>query len=310
MARRKNVKNNKKLLKAIISVAVLIVLALVSEPLLENLEPTSVDGSNIESEFSVHFIDVGQGDCTLIKTPEGSMLIDAGENGYEQTVLDYLETQGIDELKYLIASHPHSDHIGGVAEVLEAITVENVIMPKLSESNTPTTATYEKTLKAIKSSGAKVIAANPGNEYSFGEVEFTVVAPFEQDDNLNNMSVVIRLTYGGYSFLFSADAEKAVEKQILESGCDISADVYKVAHHGSSTSNTENFVRAINPTYAVISCGEDNSYGHPHEEVVELLDNEGIVCYSTAQLNTIVFAVDNNELKVLTVNESETEALG
>ncbi len=308
MAKRKNAKN-KKLIRAILSIVILIIVALASEPLLENFEPVSVNSASIDSEFSVHFIDVGQGDCTLIKTPQGSMLIDAGENGYEQTVLDYLETQGVSELEYVVATHPHSDHIGGIAEVLDSVSVKNIIMPKLSKSNTPTTVTYETMLTSVKNSGAKVIAAKPGNEYSFGGVEFTLLAPFEQDDNLNNMSVVLRLTYDGYSFMFSGDAEKEVEKQILKEGYDISADVYKAAHHGSSTSNTAAFVRAINPEVAVISCSEDNSYGHPHAEVIELFKNDGIVYYSTAQLNTIVFAVDNGEMKVLTVNENETEVL-
>ncbi len=309
MAKRKNGAKTKKLIVSILTAIVVLVLSLFSEQLKPLFEPLEASGVKIESEFSVHFIDIGQGDCTLIKTPDGNMLIDAGENGYETTVLDYLETQGVESLKYLVATHPHSDHIGGVAEVLEAVPTENIIMPKLSKSNTPTTVTYEKMLNAVKNSGAKVISAKPGNEYSFGGADFTVLAPFEQDDNLNDMSVVLKLEYKGYSFMFSGDAEKSVENQILKAGYDISADVYKAAHHGSSTSNTKKFVRAINPTFAVISCAEDNSYGHPHKEVVELLENERIVSYSTAELGSIVFTVDNNQLNVLTVSEAETEVL-
>lgn len=308
MAQRKNAKN-KKIIISILSVIIVLVLSLFSEQLKPLFEPLEADGTRIDSEFSVHFINVGQGDCTLIKTPDGNMLIDAGENGYEKTVLDYLEAQGVDSLKYLVATHPHSDHIGGVAEVLDAVPTENIIMPRLSKNNTPTTVTYEKMLTAIKNSGAKVIAAKPGNEYSFGGAEFTVLAPFEQDENLNNMSVVLKLSYSGYSFIFSGDAEKEVENQILKAGYDISADVYKGAHHGSSTSNSKNFVRAINPTYAVLSYEEGNSYGHPHRETVELFNEEGILYYSTADYGTIIFTVDNNVLDILAVNNNTTEVI-
>ena len=307
MEQKPNVKKGKKLIISILSAVIVLVLTLLSEQLLSLFEPLEVNNSKIDSEFSVHFIDVGQGDCTLIKTPDGNMLIDAGENGYETTVLDYLEAQGVDSLKYFVATHPHSDHIGGAAEVIEAVTVENVIMPKLSKSNTPTTATYEKMLNAIKNSSAKVISAKPGSEYSFGGAEFTVLAPFEQDENLNNMSVVLKLTYKGYSFMLSGDAEKEVESQILKAGYDISADVYKGAHHGSSTSNSKKFVKAVNPTYAVLSYEEGNSYGHPHRETVGLFNEEGIVYYSTADYGTIVFTVDNSILDILTVKNDTAE---
>lgn len=308
MAQRNDAKN-KKIIIIILSVIIVLVLSLFSEQLKPLFEPLEADGTRIDSEFSVHFINVGQGDCTLIKTPDGNMLIDAGENGYEKTVLDYLEAQGVDSLKYLVATHPHSDHIGGVAEVLDAVPTENIIMPRLSKNNTPTTTTYEKMLTAIKNSGAKVIAAKPGNEYSFGGAEFTVLAPFEQDENLNNMSVVLKLSYSGYSFIFSGDAEKEVENQILKAGYDISADVYKGAHHGSSTSNSKKFVRAINPTYAVLSYEEGNSYGHPHRETVDLFNEEGITYYSTADYGTIIFTVDNNVLDILAVNNDTAEVI-
>ena len=308
MAQRNDAKN-KKIIISILSVIIVLVLSLFSEQLKPLFEPLEADGTRIDSEFSVHFINVGQGDCTLIKTPDGNMLIDAGENGYEKTVLDYLEAQGVDSLKYLVATHPHSDHIGGVAEVLDAVPTENIIMPRLSKNNTPTTVTYEKMLTAIKNCGAKVIAAKPCNEYSFGGAEFTVLAPFEQDENLNNMSVVLKLSYSGYSFIFSGDAEKEVENQILKAGYDISADVYKGAHHGSSTSNSKKFLRAINPTYAVLSYEEGNSYGHPHRETVDLFNEEGIVYYSTADYGTIIFTVDNNVLDILAVNNNTAEVI-
>ena len=250
----------------------------------------------VNSDFAVHFIDVGQGDSILITANGENMLIDAGENGQEQLVLDYLSGQNVGKLKYVVATHPHSDHIGGLPEVLAAVKTENIIMPKLTQENTPATKTYEALLTAVSQSGAKALAASPGNSYSLGGAEFTVLAPLEQDDVLNNMSVVIRLTYQGKSFLFMGDAEKPVEKQLLSSGCELAADVIKLGHHGSSTSSGKKFIEAVAPQYAVISCGKDNDYGHPHEETLELMTKLGIKVFRTDDAGTIVIGVENSKL--------------
>ena len=300
MARRKNAKNNKTL-TSIITIVILLIIVLASGkvelPFAES--DTSGGGTNAATgEFAVHFIDVGQGDCILVQSGDKNMLIDAGENGNEQTVLDYLDKYSVDSFEYIVATHPHSDHIGGLAEVIEDSTVSNIIMPRLSQENIPTTATYEKLLETVQASGARVIAAVPGNIYSLGEAEFQVLTPFEQDDNLNNMSVAVRLTYEGRSFLFTGDAEKSVEKQLLNSGYDLSADVYKLAHHGSSTSNSVAFLEAVDPDYVVVSCGEDNSYGHPHTEVMEAVYDLEPACYRTDTDGSIVFTVNNNMIEV------------
>lgn len=251
-----------------------------------------------DGAFSVHFIDVGQGDCTLIKTENGNMLIDAGENGYETTVLNYLEEHGVADLEYFVATHPHSDHIGGAAEVVSGLTVKNVIIPKLSATNTPSTKTYEKMLLAIRDSGARVISAKSGAKYSFGDVEFTVLSPFKQDENLNNMSVTLKLTYGSHSFMFTGDAEKEVEKQLLDSGYDLRADVYKLAHHGSITSNSVKFFDAVNPEIAVISYGVDNSYGHPHDEIIDMLEEKNVTYYTTAESGNVIIKAVGEKLLV------------
>lgn len=301
MARRKNARNSKTL-TTIITVIILLVIALTSGKL--DLPWSNEDGNEPavmqSGDFAVHFVDVGQGDCVLIQSGDKNMLIDAGENGNEQTVLDYLDKYGADEFEYIVATHPHSDHIGGLAEVIDASSVSNIIMPRLSKSNTPTTVTYEKMLKAAKNSGSRIIAAVPGNIYSLGDAEFEILAPFEQDENLNNMSVVVKLTYQGRSFLFTGDAEKSVEKQLLSADYDLSADVYKLAHHGSSTSNTVAFLEAVNPDYVVISCGEDNDYGHPHREVMEAVYDLQPACYRTDEDGSVIFTVANNVIEVYT----------
>lgn len=302
MARRR--KSANKLIYIALSVLAAIILSIYGAKNGGFETPESNDIQLDYVAFSVHFIDVGQGDCSLIKTDKGNMLIDAGENGQENKVLSYLEKHGITELEYFVATHPHSDHIGGAAEVINQIKVKNVIMPKLSAINTPTTQTYENMLIAIKNSGAKVIASIPGKSYTFGDVSFTVLAPFKQDENLNNMSVSLKLNYDNYSFMFTGDAEKEVENQILNSETDISADVFKLAHHGSSTSNTQKFLKTISPEYAVISCSSDNKYGHPHDEIIELLNNLGIDYYSTYKSGNIIFSVNEDGL---CVNQVKTD---
>ncbi len=302
MARKKQ---NAKFQKLIFGVVVLVVLTVIGLAT-GNITPEDITGESTaaadvsESDFTVHFVDVGQGDCILIKSGEYTMLIDAGENGNEEKVLSYLEEHGVEKFDYIIATHPHSDHIGGLYEVISEYAVDNVIMPRLTEENTPTTVTYEKLLKAVKASEARVIAAVPGNIYSLGKAEFQILAPFEQDDNLNNMSVCVKLTYQGKSFLFTGDAETSVEKQMLNSDVDLSADVLKLAHHGSSTSNSVNFLQAVNPEILVISVGEDNSYGHPHTEIMERVYELDVPIYRTDEDGSVVIAVENNEIKVAT----------
>lgn len=248
-------------------------------------------GAEESADFSVHFIDVGQGDCELILDHGRAMLIDAGEAEEAQTVIRYLNRQRIKTIDYVVATHPHSDHIGGLSSVIEQFAVKNVIMPKLSQENTPTSSTYERLLRAVKDSGAKVIAARPGAEYPLGKGKFTVLAPLKQDEELNNMSVVLRLTYRQRRFLFTGDAEATVEKQLLASHADLSCDVLKLGHHGSATSNTQPFLTAASPQYAVAECGEKNSYGHPHREIVVLCRSLGIELLRTDKHGNVVFFV-------------------
>ena len=289
-------KSANKLISVIITVVVVIIVSIAGVKF--GMNENEKDLPETDGVFSVHFIDVGQGDCTLIKTDKGNMLIDAGENGNETAILNYLNEQGVTELEYFVATHPHSDHIGGAAEVISGVNIKNIIMPKLSSSNTPTTKTYEKMLLAINNSNANVIAAKPDSEYAFGDVKFIVLSPFEQDENLNNMSVTLKLTYGSHSFLFTGDAEKEVEEQLLDYGYNLKADVFKLAHHGSSTSNSYEFMDVVNPEFAVISYGVDNSYGHPHDETVEMLEEKNITYYSTAQSGDVVIKVVGDSLVV------------
>lgn len=250
-----------------------------------------------ENTLRVHFIDVGQGDCALLQTANEAILIDAGGDTM-YSVADHIKSLGIDTLDYVIATHPHSDHINHLDEVINAFSVSNVIIPKLSQKNTPTTAAYESFLHAVKSSGAKTIPAKPGAVYFVGDIEMTVLAPLKQTDDLNNMSVVLNITYGETSFLFTGDAENFSENLIMESEYAhyLDADVLKVGHHGSRTSTGKEFLSAVSPEIAVIPCAASNDYGHPHEETVELLNDFGIEILETASLGTFVIESDGENL--------------
>lgn len=244
----------------------------------------------------LHFIDVGQGDCTLIESNGEYMLIDAGEKSEEEKVKSYLTDMDIKDFKYVIATHPHSDHIGSMAEVLNNFNVENIILPEVSAN----TATFERMADAILSNNINTIAPKVGDNYTLGDCSFTIIAPYSYDEkNLNNDSVGIKLVHGNDKFIFMGDDEKTVEKEIIEKGVDIKADLYKVSHHGSSTSSTSAFIKAISPKYAVISCGKDNEYGHPHVETLDKLKKLGANIYRTDESGDIIFESTGNGLECI-----------
>lgn len=257
-----------------------------------------------EASFKIHFVDVGQGDCTLVTCNEATLLIDAGENGHETDVLNYLRSQGIEKLDYIVATHQHSDHIGGLPEVLDEFPTDNIIMPRLTKEQTPTNSTYTAFLKAVKASGAKVISAKPGLTYSLGDATFEILGPVTDDcEDINSMSAVTKITYGETSFLVTGDAEKDEEREIIENGADLDCDVLRVGHHGSSTSSSRDFLDAVTPEICVISCGADNDYGHPHKEIRERLPKYTDEIYRTDILGDIVMVSDGKTIDVSFENQ-------
>lgn len=260
-------------------------------------DSTSVeDGDALAQPFTVHMIDVGQGDSILIKSGEHAMLIDAGERGNDETIINYLKANSVTKLDYVVATHAHSDHIGSMPPVIEAFEVENIIMPKLPSSMTPTTSIYKKLTKAIKASGAKTISAKVGAEYSLGDARIIIVGPVGTPEDINNSSVVLKIVYGKNSFLFTGDAEIKSERKILTNGADIKADVLKLGHHGSSTSTGDDFLSVVSPSLALISCGKDNDYGHPHKETIEKLEKNNIPYERTDLKGTIVVGSDGENI--------------
>lgn len=265
-----------------------------------------------DADFEIHFIDVGQGDCSLIMWNGFSALIDGGETEDGETVLKYLKKRGVKKLDYVVATHPHSDHIGGLPKVISELEVGKVIVPRVSDKMTPATKVYERFLQSLRDKSLKMTAAKPGTKYALGEAgesgksppEFEILAPLDDYKDLNDYSVVIRLTYGKTAYLFTGDAEKQAENDILESGTDVDADVLKVGHHGSSSSSGEEFYRAVSPKICVIQCGSGNTYGHPHKETVELIENSGAKLYRNDTDGTVIVYSDGDEIFVRTSRQS------
>lgn len=245
------------------------------------------------NKLIVNYIDVGQGDSELIECNGQFMLVDAGEKDKGTVVVNYLKTRGVEKLDYVIATHPHSDHIGGMSEVLNNFPVSNIIMPKVNN----TTATYTNMLKVIQQKGIKAIEPKIGDSYKLGNSTFTIVGPKNYDTkNMNNDSVAFRLVYGNNSFIFCGDAEKEEESDIVASGQTLKSDVYKVSHHGSTTSSSSAFLNKVQPKYAVIEVGAGNSYGHPKEKTLEALSKIGATVYRTDLNGNIIITSDGKTL--------------
>lgn len=244
------------------------------------------------SGLTVHFIDVGQGDSELVCCGGEDMLIDGGVPEEGATVEDYLRENGVKSLEYVVGTHPHDDHIGGLVDVIRDFPTGTIIMSPA----TTTTQTYENFLNAVKSRDKTITRAVVGRSYSLGGAKFQILGPISNYDDLNDMSVVIRLTYKSRAFLFTGDASAPSEQDLLASGTDLSADVLKVGHHGSSTATTEAFLEAVHPSFAIISVGQGNSYGLPDTEVTQRLKDAGITVFRTDTDGTIVFTCNDNNI--------------
>lgn len=309
MAKRRKLNKKQKITASIISAALVLAAAIISylpefgipswNDIANNVSVNSVVRSE-EYPFSVHYIDVGQADCELIICGDDAVLVDSGEVDCYNTIKSYLDSQNIKQIDYFIITHAHSDHIGSADEIIKNYPIDNVIMTKLTQENTPTSTVYEDLLKALSGCSAKIIAANPGDTYDLNDFSFTILAPNKDYDELNNTSVVFKAIYHNNSFLFQGDCEKESEDDILKSGFDVSADVIKLGHHGSSTSTKKDYLLAVNPSLAVISCEVDNKYHHPSKDTVNRLEKNNIQYVRTDINGTIVVTSDGNDISVFT----------
>ncbi|WP_271808339.1 ComEC/Rec2 family competence protein [Clostridium beijerinckii] len=247
------------------------------------------------NKMLVHYIDVGQGDCILVQVNNKNLLIDSGPKSDRRKLFNYLSGLDLNKLDYVIATHPHEDHIGNMDDIVKTYSIGTFYAPKVES----TTKSFEDMVDALKDKNLKVhVLKNNSTSIDLGEnTKVNVFSPNKDFyDNLNNYSPVIKIQYGNTSFLFTGDAEKEVEKEILNNNEDISADVLKVGHHGSSTSTSKDFLKKVNPSIAVISVGKDNIYNHPDAITTKLLDENNIKTYRTDKDGTIVICSDGSNI--------------
>ncbi len=243
----------------------------------------------------LHFIDVNQGDSILIEDNGHFMLIDAGVNEEGATVTKYLKKLGVERLDYVIGTHPHNDHIGGLDTVINTFSVGNVLLPDVSVDS----ENYDDVLEAIADNSLIITRPAVGDNYTLGNASFVIISPNASGyESLNDYSIGIKLTYGSNSFLLTGDAQAVSEAEMLENGIDLSADVLKLSHHGSSTSSTINFLDKVDPKYAVISVGEGNKYEHPHSATMQVMKERAIPLYRTDEQGSIVFTTDGKTISV------------
>ncbi|MDO5124920.1 MAG: ComEC/Rec2 family competence protein [Ruminococcus sp.] len=296
MAKRKVNKKTGSLLSTIV-VFVICAIWFLSEPVNDNdrkTKPLSVSNANTQ----VHFIDVGQGDATLVLSDGKTLLVDTGERDDSNKLLNYLEKAGIKSLDYLIITHPHSDHMGEATEVITKYKTENIIMPRTG-SNVPASSIYRKFLQTVKNQNKKITAAKDC-DFDFGDMTVSLFTSKRDHDDLNNYSVLIKLVHDENSFLITGDCEFEEEAEMLEQGFDLDVDVLKAGHHGSYTSSYNSFLKKVTPEYVVVSAGKDNPYGHPHDATVKRLKKYAKEYYCTIETGTVRFVSDGKGLSVET----------
>lgn len=257
----------------------------------ENIEKSQ----QIEGQLRVHFMDVGQGDAILFQGEDVTILVDAGRHE-RNDVVPYLESVGIRNIDALIGTHPHADHIGQFPQVLQAFPVTEVWM----SGATHTTKNFENTIEAILASEASYEEPRAGDRYKVGSLTIEIMNPQRISQHLNNSSISFRATFGHISFVLTGDAEEEMERDMISRGHDLRAHILHLGHHGSNSSNTVPFLNTVQPEVAIYSAGSQNSYGHPHEEVIKRVKKMGIALYGTDVHGTIIVTTDGNNYTVTT----------
>ena len=303
-------KSSKRKIGGIIGILFIIIIAIIGEKIKtdnsNNLEEQIVNNSEIinaienqdentkvvsNENIYIYYFDVGQADSILIQSNGKNMLIDAGTNNMGETVVNNLKNCGVEKIDYLVGTHPHEDHIGGMDDVINNFEIGTIYMPKVQTN----TKTFEDVLDAISNKGLKVTAPEVEDKFMMGNANCEIMScgngSSEEKNNLNLSSIVIRVTYEEQSFLFMGDAEQENE----EKRDWPQTNVLKVGHHGSNTSSTQEFLNQVKPEIAIISVGQGNKYGHPKEETIDKLEKLGVTIYRTDESGTIKITCDGNK---------------
>jgi competence protein ComEC len=268
---------------------------------LNSNDPNSNIITNKETELTVYFLDVGQADSALVTCGGASMLIDGGNADDSNYIYSFLKSHNINHLDYVVATHIHTDHIGGLAGALNYAQTGTAFSPVTEFDSKP----FANFVKYLDKQGAAITVPKPGYTFGLGGAAVKIIGPIKPSDEPNNTSIVLKITFGATSFLFTGDAEREEEADILAAGYDLKSTVLKVGHHGSETSTTYPFLREIMPEYAVISCGRDNPYGHPHEATLSKLRDADAAVYRT-DLQGLITAVSDGKTVRFTTEKNLT----
>lgn len=284
----------KKLLSLIVTTLIILII-----PFLTSACSVKTVVDDNSSLLKVHYIDVGQGDSILITVNNKSLLIDAGPRESEKQLLNYLKEQNLNQIDYVISTHPHEDHIGSMDKIISNFKIGKFYSPKIVSN----TKSYESMIESLIDDNMKINVLKAGTTgIDLGkDVVVTVLSPNRYGyDNINNFSPIIKIEYKETSFLFTGDAEEEIENEVLKSNTSLKSDVLKLGHHGSSTSTSEEFYKEVNPSISIISCGRDNKYNHPSSETKELLKKYRTQVFRTDLDGTILLESDGKNIKAYT----------
>lgn len=294
-------KLNKLLNKIILLLLILITIAYTKKELIDNKEKTienekTIETSNLSNNLEIYYFDVGQADSILIKDNNNNILIDAGNNEDGEKLVNYLKNNlNITKFNMIVGTHPHEDHIGGLDNIIDSFDIDTILMPNA----TTTSKTFESVLDSIERKKYKITIPKTNEEFNYDNINLKILHTGTNEKDLNNTSIVIKLTYINNKFLFMGDATSKVEKKLLEK--DIESDVLKIGHHGSEYSTTNKFLEKVNPKYAIIQVGKNNTYKHPKQTTLDKLNAKNIKIYRTDIDGTIKLTSDGNNIKFKTI---------